>query len=158
MPLFFLSRIPTYHSFTFNLRFLYDPKHKVCLPKTMCRIFHFRIRFVFIKDIHREKAPLNETTTKNTNMDIWVVGTSNWLFLRGSKTGTNFTKKVVTGKTSLFVIDPFCSWHSICLNIGFWQSSFEWKWCVFNLSGFNSKMLLQFCEKGFFFPENLFQS
>ena len=92
-PFFFLSRVPTYHSFTFNLRFLYDPKHKVCLPKTMCRIFHFRIRFVFIKDIHREKAPLNETTTKITNMDIWVVGTSNWLFLRGSKTGTNFPKK-----------------------------------------------------------------
>ena len=45
--------------------------------------------------------------------------------------------KVVTGKTLLFVIGPFCSRHSICLNIGFWQSSFEWKWCVFNLSGFN---------------------
>ena len=45
--------------------------------------------------------------------------------------------KVVTGKTPLFVIGLFCSCHSICLNIGFWQSSFEWKWCVFNLSGFN---------------------
>ena len=45
--------------------------------------------------------------------------------------------KVVTGKTPLFVIGPFCSRHSICLNIGFWQSSFEWKWCAFNLSGFN---------------------
>ena len=45
--------------------------------------------------------------------------------------------KVVTGKTPFFVIGPFCSRHSICLNIGFWQSSFEWKWCVFNLSGFN---------------------
>ena len=33
--------------------------------------------------------------------------------------------KVVTGKTPLFVIGPFCSRHSICLNIGFWQSSFE---------------------------------
>ena len=31
----------------------------------------------------------------------------------------------------------FCSRHSTCLNIGFWQSSFEWKWYVFNLSGFN---------------------
>ena len=27
--------------------------------------------------------------------------------------------KVVTGKTPLFVIGPFCSCHSICLNIGF---------------------------------------
>ena len=32
----------------------------------------------------------------------------------------NFQKnKVVTGKTPLFVIGPFCSRHSICLNIGF---------------------------------------
>ena len=45
--------------------------------------------------------------------------------------------KVVTGKTPLFVIGPFCSRHSIYLNISFWQSSFEWKWCVFNLSGFS---------------------
>ena len=45
--------------------------------------------------------------------------------------------KVVTGKTLLFVVGPFCSRHSICLNIGFWQSSFKRKWCVFNLSGFN---------------------
>ena len=45
--------------------------------------------------------------------------------------------KAVTGKTPLFVVGPFCSRHSICLNIGFWQSSFEWKWCAFNLSGFN---------------------
>ena len=45
--------------------------------------------------------------------------------------------EVVTGKTPLFVIGPFCSYHSIFLNIGFWQSSFEWKWCAFNLSGFN---------------------
>ena len=31
------------------------------------------------KDTHREKAPQNKTPalTKNTNMDIWVVGTSN---------------------------------------------------------------------------------
>ena len=30
---------------------------------------------------------------KNTNMDIWVVGTSNQLFLRGSKTGANIPEK-----------------------------------------------------------------
>ena len=50
----------------------------------------------------------------------WVVGTPNKLFLRGSKTKTNFPKnKVVTGKTPLFVTGQFCSRHSICLNIGF---------------------------------------
>ena len=47
--LFFLSRVPTHHSFTFNLRFLYELKHKVRLSKTVCWIFHFRFRFVFIK-------------------------------------------------------------------------------------------------------------
>ena len=30
---------------------------------------------------------------KNTNMDIWVAGTSNQFFLRGSKTGKKFPKK-----------------------------------------------------------------
>ena len=46
---FLLSRDPTCHSFIFNLRFLHEPKHKVRLSKTLCRIFHFRLRFVFIE-------------------------------------------------------------------------------------------------------------
>ena len=37
------------HSFTFNLRFLYELKHKVCLSKRVCEIFHFRFRFVLLK-------------------------------------------------------------------------------------------------------------
>ena len=44
----FLSRAPTHHSFTFNLPFLYELKHTVCLSKTVCGIFHFRFRFVLI--------------------------------------------------------------------------------------------------------------
>ena len=47
--LFFLSRAPTHHSFTFNLRFLYELKYKLRLSKSMCGIFHFRFRLVFIK-------------------------------------------------------------------------------------------------------------
>ena len=47
--LFFLSQAPTHHSFTFNLRFLCKLKHKVRLSKTVCGIFHFWFRFVFIK-------------------------------------------------------------------------------------------------------------
>ena len=43
---FFLLRAPTHHSFTFNLWFLYELKHKI---RTVCGIFHFRFRFVFIK-------------------------------------------------------------------------------------------------------------
>ena len=47
--LFFLSRAPTHHSFTFNLRFLYELKHKVRLSKILCGIFHSRFHFAFIK-------------------------------------------------------------------------------------------------------------
>ena len=46
--LFFLSRAPAHHSFTFNLQFLSELKHKVCLSKTVFGIFHFRF-LVFIK-------------------------------------------------------------------------------------------------------------
>ena len=45
----FLSRTPTHHSFTFNLRFLYELKYKVHLSKAVYGIFHFRFRFVFVK-------------------------------------------------------------------------------------------------------------
>ena len=44
--LLFLSRAPTYHSFSFNSRFSYELKHKVRLSKSMHCIFHFRFRFV----------------------------------------------------------------------------------------------------------------
>ena len=47
--LFSLLRAPSHHSFTFNLRFLHELKHKVYLPKTVCGIFHFWFRFVFNK-------------------------------------------------------------------------------------------------------------
>ena len=42
--------------------------------------------FCLIKDTHREKVPSNKTAalTKNMIMDIWVVGTLNQLFIRGS--------------------------------------------------------------------------
>ena len=50
----------------------------------------------------------------------------------------NFQKnEAVTGKTPFFVIGPFCTPHSIWLNIAFWQGSFVWKCCVFNLSTLN---------------------
>ena len=47
--LFFLLQAPIHHSFTFNLWFLYELKHKVCLSKTVCGVFHFWFCFVFIK-------------------------------------------------------------------------------------------------------------
>ena len=48
--------------------------------------------FLLFKKTHREKAP--KIKLRRLIMDIWVVGTSNQLFLRGSKTETNFPKKI----------------------------------------------------------------
>ena len=45
---FYLSQAPTHHSFTFNLWFFYELKHKVCLSEIVCGIFHFQFRFIFI--------------------------------------------------------------------------------------------------------------
>ena len=98
---------------------------------------------LYFRDTHREKAPSNKTSTltKSINMDIWVLGTSIQLFISGS-----YTEK---GKTPFIVIGPFCTPHSVCLKIGFWQGSFLWKCCLFNLSTFNWKTILQFFEKDF---------
>ena len=60
-------------------------------------------------------------------------------------------------QSSFFVIDPFCTPHSVCLNIGFWQGRFLWKCCAFICSTLNWKTLLQFFKKSFSFSENLFQ-
>ena len=49
--LFFLLWTSTYHSFTFNLLFLYELKHKFCLSKSVCRIFHFWFCFIFFKTL-----------------------------------------------------------------------------------------------------------
>ena len=45
---FFLSLAPTRHSFTFDLRFSCELKHKVQISNTVCEIFHFRFRFYVI--------------------------------------------------------------------------------------------------------------
>ena len=54
---------------------------------------------------------------------IWTFGLlvhQNCSFQEVLKLEQIFRKnKLVTGKTPLFVIDPFCSHHSICLDIGF---------------------------------------
>ena len=47
--LLFLPRAPTHHSFTFNLQFLHELKHKVNFSKTVCGIFNFRYHLVFNK-------------------------------------------------------------------------------------------------------------
>ena len=73
-----------------------------------------------IKDTYREEAPSNKTTALQKG-EIRAYG----LLVINSleevlKLKQNFQKiKVVTGKTSFFVIGPFCAHHPIGLNIGF---------------------------------------
>ena len=43
--IFFLLQAPTHHSFTFNLRFLYELKDNVCLSKTVGGVSHFQFHF-----------------------------------------------------------------------------------------------------------------
>ena len=59
-----LSPGPTHHSFTFNSRFLYELRHKVHISETVCEIFHFRFRLVFIKVKH---------SFASQNSDFYVV-------------------------------------------------------------------------------------
>ena len=47
--LFYLLQSPAHNSFTFNLRLLYEVKHKVRFSKTVCGIFRFQPRLIFIK-------------------------------------------------------------------------------------------------------------
>ena len=46
---FYLSRASTHDSFTFDPRFSFERKHKVCVSKYASGIFSFRFCFVFIK-------------------------------------------------------------------------------------------------------------
>ena len=57
--IFFLSRAPTHHSFTFHLRFWYELKHKVHLSKlcmwfSICDSVSFSLKFIFVfNKMHR---------------------------------------------------------------------------------------------------------
>ena len=75
------------------------------------------------KDTHKENTPSNKTEAlrKSMNVYIWAIGTLNQLFIRGSCTQINIfpENEVVNGKSTFFVIGPFFTPYSICLNIGF---------------------------------------
>ena len=61
-------RNPTHHGFTFNFQFLYELKHKVCLSKTVCRIFHFGFLIISIKVyIFCSKKCINSLILKGHN-------------------------------------------------------------------------------------------
>ena len=141
---------------------IYMQEQQDCFHET----WHIRIEIVSngcsrisFKDAHREEAPSNKTPalSESMNMDIWVVGTSNQLFVTGSYTEKFFSKNVDTGKTAFFVIGQFCTPHSICLNIGSWELSFVWICYACNRSTFNYETILNFFKEKVF-SENLFRS
>ena len=75
-----------------------------------------------LKDTHREKAPSNKTPalTKSTDMGIWIPWYIKSTLYKSFLTETKSSKnKVVTSKIPFFVIGPYCTHHSICLNIDF---------------------------------------
>ena len=76
----------------------------------------------FVKDTHSENVSSNKTEalTKSMNMNIWTFATLNQLLQEVLKLKLNLPKnEAVSGKNPIFMIDPFCTRHSICLKIGY---------------------------------------
>ena len=50
---------------------------------------------ILVKDTHKENTLSNKTQapSKTINIDIWIIGTSNQLFIRGCYTKIKFPKK-----------------------------------------------------------------
>ena len=107
-----------------------ETDYKFCLPikfrQESGMQWELEYECFLLKDTHRDKAPSNKSPvlTKSMNMDGWVVGASDQLFVRffyWNFCTEHFQRnELSTGKTSLVVISSFCTLHSICLNIGFW--------------------------------------
>ena len=66
--------------------------------------------------------------------------------------------KVVTGKTLLFLIGPFCSRHSVVLTLAYDRPVFNGNDVFSILVVSTKKTVVQFSEKGFRLPEIFCQS
>ena len=78
--------------------------------------------------LHGFKDTLRENTTSNKsqalaksfNMDIWVIGALNQIFIRNSYTQIFFSENtVVIGISTFFVIDPICTLLLFVLKLTF---------------------------------------
>ena len=58
-----------------------------------CGNVEWEMGMKLFKDTLREIVPSNPAFTKSMNMDIWVVSTSNQLFVKASCTEIKFSKK-----------------------------------------------------------------
>ena len=108
--------------------------HESFLRQRILKTYNKRLQKALwdLKDTHREIEFSNKTPalTKSINTGIWVVGTSNQFFIRGFQTVKKIKKEEVTGKTPFFVKGPFCTPRSIWLNIGFWQSKYNFQFSI----------------------------
>ena len=122
----------------------------------------------FSGTVHRQRALRILTGKKYPQIQLqhlrkvwiwtWVVGTSNQPFKTGSYNETKFSKKwVVTGKTVFFVIGPFCTHHSICLNIDFWHDHFVWNNAFSILVLSTKKQHSSFLKKVFVYQKTCFK-
>ena len=73
----------------------------------------YSCRVIFLKNTHREKAPSNKTPALPKSMNF-----GSWQEVHKLKQNRK-KEKVVTSKTSSFMIGSFCTPHSVCLNIAF---------------------------------------
>ena len=79
-------------SFSWFLKF-YGKNIKLSLESILTIIISLARKL--IKDTQRGNIPSNktQTLTKSTNMDIWLIGTLNQLFIRGFYAQNKFSKK-----------------------------------------------------------------
>ena len=94
------------------------------------------------------------------NMNIWIVGALNQLFIKRFLNWNNIFKKI---KQSLAKLRSLWKVHFalpilICLNIDFWPDSFAWYDAFSILLVSTKNRFSSFFKKSFRFPENLLQS
>ena len=136
---------------------VYMQEQQNCSHKTG----HIRIEIISngcsrisLKDTHREKAPSYKTSTFSKGMSLggWYIKSTLYMrLLYWSKIFKRKKKKIDTGKTVFFVIGPFCTPHSICLNIGFWEGSFVWICTLSVIVLLTTKLFSSFLKKRFLF-------
>ena len=67
MPSFFFCKFQLITVLHLNLLFLYELKGKFRLSKSVCGIFHFQFRFVFIKTYFFSRKHIDSLTLKSHN-------------------------------------------------------------------------------------------
>ena len=96
---------------------------------------------------------------KSMNMDIWVVGALNLVFIRGLYNEIKFSKnKGVHGKTLFFWQGQFCTPHSICLLTLVFDKTFLYENVTFSILILSSKKRYSsFLKKHLVFQKTCFK-